>query len=343
MEKCERYNKFNDFLKLGNRTLIYGIEIDPSLALYHGKLSEYQNELKKWMNSTNVPDDDKLELILSCYNNKSRFQNLKNSFETKNVIPFVGAGVSIPCGMKGWRVFLEDFIGQDMDCYDDIILMLDNGKFDDAVDKIIDTVGVGVFEDAYNASYSTPESNIQLKGAAVHLGKIFTSVVTTNFDLVIERSFRQSDKTPRVYTGLSHEGFFNDTINGHSSILKIHGDCLDRTRRILTKIEYDSHYGDRVDLDKPLVSVFDRIYMQKKLFFMGCSLSTDRTMEVFKLIKDRERRRGTETVQHIALLEDCSTKDRVNREKELVDTYGIYPIWFPPGAFSSIEIVLKAL
>ena len=74
------------------------IVIDP--VGYKDAFSDWLDERKKRL-STKADD------ILELYDNQGRFNRLRDAYKRGAVIPFIGAGMSIPSGYPGWSNFLR--------------------------------------------------------------------------------------------------------------------------------------------------------------------------------------------------------------------------------------------
>jgi hypothetical protein len=129
-------------------------------------------------------------------------------------------------------------------------------------------------------------------------------------------------------------------MEGVPAIVHIHGDILNATGCILTKKQYIEAYGNKeVELTKSIPRFLANQYERRTLLFIGCSLNRDRTIEVFRTVKNTLR--DEERPQHFSL--ESMPED----EKELTDrnryllNIGITPIWFPNDQFDFVERILR--
>src|SRR5207248_3615079 len=107
---------------------------------------------------------------------------------------------------------------------------------------------------------------------------------TTNYDRLIEQAFDTgANNAFQVINGmaaLAKPGL------GHTSIIKLHGDVTTPKECILSKNQYDQAYGS-IDLTRPIPKLLEYYYKNSSLLFLGCSLNNDRTVHVFRAIKQK--------------------------------------------------------
>lgn len=276
--------------------------------------------------------------ILDKLDQQDRFLRLIEAHKDGNVMPFVGAGLSMPSGYPGWSHFLRKQWLQTLLNESDLDELLENGRYEDAAQKLADAFNDALFSETIDHTFAC--SREPLAGAAGILPYIFAgSVVTTNFDNVIERCYLNADKP------------FSEKLSGQDSsairrllalnerfILKLHGKAITGNGRILTKSEYDRHYSGDNTLNKTIKALCD----SRSLLFLGCSLTVDRTIAV---IKEYVTEQGHDNLpKHYAFLEEPGTKEeRLKRNGDLASCH-IYPIWYPQYSHDeSIEALLMKL
>jgi len=160
-------------------------------------------------------------------------------------------------------------------------------------------------------------------------------VVTTNFDRVLERVFAEAGSPfEHVVWGSQVDSMRRAMAENRAFLLKIHGDAEERSGRVLTKREYETHYasGDPDGLRAQL----GRIFQGRTLLFVGCSLGKDRTMDVlFELLQQASG------LEHFAVLESPPSEDAFYAKQQLLGERGILPIWYPAGRHDLIEPLLR--
>jgi len=165
------------------------------------------------------------------------------------------------------------------------------------------------------------------------------SVVTTNFDNVIERSYHNADKPFfEKLSGCESQEIRRFLAVNTKFILMFHGKATSERGRILTQAEYDAHYVDGNTIHKTMKALCD----SRSLLFLGCSLTVDRTITAIKEYVTEEGHGNLP--KHYAFLEEPdSEEERIERQSQLAACH-IYPIWFPVLTHNeSIEALLTKL
>src|SRR5262245_31623286 len=110
------------------------------------------------------------------------------------VVPFVGAGISVPIGYPGWTSFLLEQAEQ-FQRRAEIAAQLAAGKYEDAAETLSEMQGPRAFADAIEAAFGVHRMRRRrINGAAKWLPRIATGpVITTNFDRVLETCFEQAE------------------------------------------------------------------------------------------------------------------------------------------------------
>ena len=109
--------------------------------------------------------------------------------------------------------------------------------------------------------------------------------------------------------------------------LKVHGHVEEPETFIFTKEQYDKAYGEKDRMDGPLAKTLRQIYISHSLLFLGCRLEADRTLQLFKQVKESG---GFEIPEHFAFL-PLPKDDEAKKQKEskLLEIE-IQPIWYSP-------------
>jgi len=275
--------------------------------------------------------------ILKKFDQNDRFLRLTEAHKTGGVMPFVGAGLSMPSGYPGWTSFLRKQRKQTTIPEADLEALLKFGQYEEAAQLLADAQAVA-FSEAVDSSFGCTRE--PLTGAVGLLPYIFKgSLVTTNFDNVIERSYKNADNViTEKLSGCESEEIRRNLALNVKFILMLHGKATSGRGRILTKTEYDAHYIDGSTLKKTIKAICD----SKSLLFIGCSLTVDRTIIA---IKEYVTEEGHDNLpKHYAFLEEPdSEENRIARQDELAACH-IYPIWYPQNTHDeSIEALLTKL
>jgi hypothetical protein len=193
--------------------------------------------------------------------------------------------------------------------------------------QVHDDLGAALFNEKLEAKFIHTKP---LVGAVNYLPILFPkqSVITTNFDPVIERIYETAkDKVPgfdMVKSGRSLAEVLRQMAGGSRLLIKLHGDCRQVAERVLLKTEYDAAYAD-VGVVK---NFFNKVMFGQSLLFLGCSLSVDRTINSMQEVV---KQYGPDALpRHYAILELKAADDPVARSKFLSKA-NIFPIWYPEG------------
>lgn len=242
----------------------------------------------------------------------------------------------MPSGYPGWTAFLRKQRKQTTIAEDEFERWLSEGKYEEAAQRIADQMDVA-FNEAVDSKFGGTRD---LTGIVELLPYIFKgSVITTNFDNVLPRSFANAENPfMEIFSGCDSEEIRRKLAADERFLLMLHGRAPSGRGRILTSNEYEEHYTNGRTLRKTITSFCDR----NNLLFLGCSLTVDRTLATIRTYVNEE---GHDNLpKHYALLaEPSSDEERLERQRELAKCH-IYPIWYPAGTHDeSIEALLTKL
>jgi len=250
-----------------------------------------------------------------------RFQLLCEKKEQQRVLPFIGAGMSLPSGFKLWSDLLLDLTADSPALRERVEACLAGYQYEDAAQDICDTLGEAALNHDIEAFLG--RGGYELNGAVKLLPFCFQSgCITTNLDNVLERVYLETASSfgdPVSGAALKQQrGFVNPDEN---KLFKLHGTAASHEGRVLTRQEYDQTYANDVTLSR----ILDLIIGNRHLLFIGCSLGVDRTVqELTRLFAEA----AGNYPQHFAFLPVYDNTDRETRRKELAQA-NITPIWYP--------------
>ena len=279
------------------------------------------------------------EILNLLDDNRDWFNNLKNSFKRGRVIPFIGAGMSMPSGFPGWRAFLES-VRQEVLDEDEIATfasLLDKGRYEDAAQLLADR-GADYLQEKLSNKFGKTLSFDEIEGDICRLPDFFDGHIdTTNYDLLIDTVLKERNFSFHVENGLHACGLMRTLTDKERVLLKLHGIYDARKNRIITTADYQWHYKNNNFVPQCI-----RDLCNHTLLFLGCSLSVDRTIEVMRSIKGELG--GDNAVRHYAFLsnEDLSDSERIKRRRELQEA-NIFPIWYDGDHDEDIEALLELL
>ena len=316
---------------------IVGLPFQRSRILGELEPNAYDVSFDEWTTQRTERILDNANKILKNFDNGNRFEQLKRTYDNGRVMPFLGAGISMPSGYPGWTQFLYDACEESHLTDQDLAAFLANGQYEEAAQALHDDMTAAVFNELLESAF---KSKKDLCGSIRCLPMLFpsSSIITTNFDDLIERAYKEVEQNfDQVRSGTTLNEVLRLISMGNKLLVKLHGSCDLVAERVLLKDEYDSAYGDGNEVKK----FFNRILFGQSLLFVGCSLSVDRTIQA---MIDVVEEHGAETLpRHYAFLELKNGDDRVARKKELARA-NIFPIWYPEGEHDeSIEALFTLM
>lgn len=274
--------------------------------------------------------------ILENHEQQDRFRRLTEAYQSGSVMPFVGAGLSMPSGYPSWTAFLRRQRKETAIIEEDFDRLIRDGFYEEAAQLIADEQGVA-FNEAVDNKFGCTRN---LFGSVELLPYVFSgSIVTTNFDNVLERSFSNAEKPfLEKFSGWESHDIRRKLTADERFLLALHGRASSGRGRILTFREYETHYTDGNTLSKTVKA----LCATHNLLFLGCSLTVDRTLTA---MRDYMNEEGHDNLpKHYAFMAEPSTDEiRIERQRELARCH-IYPIWYPADTHDeSIEALLTKL
>lgn len=271
--------------------------------------------------------------LINLRQNRQRLNNIREN--RKNIVPFVGAGISAACGLFTWHQLLDILASEyltkkQLEKYKNTTDYL---KYAEAIvsasgnpDAVMRRIGE-IFED----------TDIRISKSPYLLVSSFSNnIVTTNFDLILETTARKF-KTKGEYKVLLPclSGQMTTAIQENKkSILKMHGSIEEISSIVFSESQYNEFYGS----DKPLPMFLETFFSGRSLLFVGCSLVKDRTMEILtKCIKRNSK------IRHYAIVELPQNSEEEIMKRNYLTSIGIDPIYYPVGDYESVELLLEYL
>jgi hypothetical protein len=312
----------------------------PSRAFYFGDRSLYEQEARRF-------DQEQKARVLNTDQFRSNllvFDELRRSCRRGFVIPFVGAGMSKSAGLPDWKEYL---LGLCDDVGLDAVAMRERleaqADFEGAMNDIVQKLTINRFERDFERNFSVAD---EVSGAVALLPKLFDgSVITTNFDRVIERVYEDAGKPfEEKVTGRGRaNAFFRAIPAGQRYLLKLHGNIDNAAERALNQDEYSAAYGNAGDINMtfPLPRLLKRLFTSYSFLFLGCSLTADRTVHTFVRVTGDE---GPDNLPHHYAVVACPAEAAGRRaiDQRLADAH-ITPLWYPDGEHEHVEQILELL
>ena len=297
----------------------------------------------------NFNENDFNEVMGYCNQNPAIYDKIVQGLKEKKLVPFIGTG--LPSAIKkdrkpifpAWSDLLNRMAGfiQDQTLSDCIKSLSKIGEYTVAAQLIAQAHGETKVEQSLReifASNKIPDrfTPAQKKEAIFSLPGIFgeTLMLTTNFDTMIERVYLEKRLSIPTAT-------INDTkkldlvLNGHgkSLLFKVHGDVDSSDDMVFTKESYDKKYEESASLYKALYTII----RTKKLFFIGSSLTVDRTINMVQEVS-----RTTKRDPHLGITSVSLNMKTDERIRELSDI-GIEAILYPKGHYNVLNTIFNKL
>ncbi|GAA3125027.1 SIR2 family protein [Streptosporangium carneum] len=288
------------------------------------------------------------EDIITYAGNKDTVKKLAETIRSRRgIVPFIGAGLTVPYEYQGWTDFLKN-LAQEADKEGEVSTLIDNHDsnscgYERAAEILQQALGFRRFEDlVYDAFCPNKARHPGNITAVEYLPPLFHGpMVTTNFDHVIEDTYKVSGNPFDLLAWGNRSMIFKRALFERFHILlKIHGDVLDESDRVLTVAEYDRQYNSRENHDpnapNTLYQLLRHLFSGNSVLFIGCSLSNDRVVKVL-----------TETCSdphcHFAVVERPAEDEAARNRSRFLSDHNIRPIWHPPGMYDQIAVLLDYL
>ena len=331
-------NKFEEYINqkyIGDSFFEKFSSINASEVLKELKKESYDNEFELWKQSYEKD-------LLSIKSSKDNFNELVKVIKKNKIVPFIGSGLSVASGYKIWASYLIE-LAKEISKESEVLIFLKKAQYEEVAEFLSEQLGKENFNSKIDFKFA--ENSKKPIGIINILPRITNgTIVTTNFDKLIEKVFSNHGKMLTIVHGNEDKEFHRSFAKGDDYLLKLHGSVNDTNSRIFTKSEYESAYLDysgNIDFQKPLPENLSKIYKNATLLFLGCSLENDRTMQLFKSIMEQEDER--KIPRHYAFLSSPEKlEDLIEKEKFLTE-HMIFPIWYPKGEYEILDNMIELL
>lgn len=344
----EYYVDFNEWLDSDDAAAVReankvdGISV-PSKAFYAGDKEAYDQAFQEYRETRR---NEVLNERYLCdqfsddhwfQRNLDRFEQLVGRLEDGDVVPFIGAGLSVSGGFPSWEGHLRT---QGRTAGIDpahIETLLASGQYEVVIEEIETSRGRDVFIQEIRDVFSRTG---RITNTTLLITELFPdTVITTNYDRLIEQAFDTgAENAFQVINGMSA---LEEPATDRVSIIKLHGDIKTPVNCILSKNQYDQAYGNGgIDMTLPIPKLLEYYYKNSSLLFLGCSLNSDRTIQVFRAIKQAIER-DIVIPQHFSIEQAPETEQELVDRNAYLSRLGITSIWFEKGQFEYVEGMLR--
>jgi len=271
------------------------------------------------------------EILNSECNRAAAEQMIDAIKQPLSLVPFVGAGLSVPWGYPTWPGFLQS-AAEKTPNFVDIQREIARGEYILATDHIEGALGKDGFNELVTETFGLDKLRRPSNPTAVQTLTKFVHgpVITTNFDSVLSLNFREAGNPFVLELWAGKPWLGTDVLlEDLHCLLKLHGDAADYHDRVLTPSEYKKHYGDST---QPLPRLLKNVFSSRPVLFTGCRLKEDWYLQILEGLSPAP--------QHFAIVEFPGESVRDQREAEL-RSHAIMPIWYPIGQHDHVLEILK--
>jgi hypothetical protein len=335
LEESDDAQSLRDDLGLDNLS-------QPAKALFAGDKAQYDQAFEQYKTNRRqelLSRDYLLPLTgdeLWFERNVEHFEQLLLQMAKGNVLPFVGAGVSVGGRFPTWQKHLRQQGKTANIPSEHIEVRLAAGEYETIIAEIETSRGREVFvaeiRDVFGKRGTVPD-------AVWRLTELFNdTVLTTNYDRLLEQAFGvvREDRLQIINALMRTE----QPDAKRTTLVKLHGDITNPGKCILSKNQYDAAYGaDALDLSLPIPKLLSHYYQSTSLLFLGCSLNNDRTVQVFCAV--RQQAGNAEFPQHFSFEQACDNPETMAERNAMLESPGITAIWFEKDRFDLVERLLE--
>lgn len=313
--------RFHDHLDDVSPVIWGGVPYPSGQAFHDHAPDDYEANMTEWLQGQQDDARNRVGEMLQECGCLQRFNRLAERHKERQILPFVGAGMSKPSGFPMWGAFLCELAQNDPAVLEKVEAAIEEGRFSDAAQVIADDFDENMLaeqiENYFAAQLFEPQGPVRLIPELFKLG-----CVTTNFDHVLEKVYEENAVNfAQVYAGAAIIDAPKEAASGENVLFKIHGTATSKNGRVLTTAEYAAAYGN----ESTVPGTLNHLITNRSLLFMGCSLATDRTITA---LQDIKKINGATGLRHYAFLADPGQESRTARHAELNEAE-IHPIWYP--------------
>ena len=327
--------RLGDGTELGDIVLVGNAEFLPKVLLK--EFDQYEQEFFSWTHDDwRIQQTERRNVMLDHLANGNRYLDLQDAFKRKQVVPFVGSGMSVPSGMPTWSEFLKqvgDYVSCDMSKLEQLICA---SLFEEAADLIASSTNPRLFAERIEHILRVVDPSA-IAGPVGLLPELFSDlVITTNLDDVLEQLYNLCDNSfEHVLSGTNLSDYRRLKSPEARFLLKMHGDSRNQRDRVILPNEYQKVYvpGNVVYEEITL------IFRQYSLLFLGCSLRQDRTVNLIEKVAGTDENMP----KHFAFLPDPDSDAQRLQREEFLTKKGVYPIWYELPHNEAIMALLEGL
>ncbi len=277
----------------------------------------------------------------------------------QQLVPFVGAGFT-QFHYRGWGSLLREISDRYPDCQEELEGLLKKGEYEDAASLLQEEMGArdrgrrDVFTRCIKREFgerTVEDAFAKMSAERRGIPRVFRGpILTTNYDLLIERAYSEAGEDIEVAYPhvVYHRSRVEELLRStRPSLFKLHGDVRDPDKIVITREDYDKNYDKGSELTRFMGSVFEG---RDAVLFLGCSLGSDRTMDVLDRSADNHvyyalvgLPEGTENSGDPFspnLVVDGKREPGYREVSRRLAGMNVRPIWYPHGQHEALDALL---
>ena len=289
--------------------------------------------------------------------NERAFQGIQEQLAKNNLIPLFGAGFTGDV-YPVWPSLLRKIAEPFPNCQTQLESQLNAGQFEEAASTLCEEMDEFEFQEELYQTFgphTVPDAMEKLTPARKAIPRIFNGpMMTTNVDLCLEEIYGHRLEVLCPHTKY-HLPQADRALQTAAPILfKLHGSVSDREHMVFTKEDYDKVYLSPSAQSSPLVHTLSSIFSSRPVLFLGCSLYTDRVVQVlnaccehrtyFALVElPKETENEANPWEPLLVNADGAENEVYRQRRQFMSKHHIQCIWYPCGQYEALDWFLQAL
>jgi hypothetical protein len=199
---------------------------------------------------------------------------LKELSKDKKLIPFIGAGFSVPLELPSWNELIR-ILAEKLEWDSDVFLQSGNYNYLQLAEYFVIKKSKGELRYALSKEMIIRDAILKKSRAHRALTDLQPKIIyTTNYDEGIEQAFKLYSKNFCVIRNIND---FENPLENHTLIYKFHGDFVDDDSLVLT----ETSYFDRMAFEDPLDIRLRSDILNNTLLFLGYGFNDINTRFIF--------------------------------------------------------------
>jgi len=308
-------------------------------ALFVSDLPIYRQLIK---DDIQIRRNSILELDKFTANDGAYDKLLRMVRQKANVLPFVGAGFSVASGCPSWSDYILNQAVRVGLNRDEVKRRLKEGEQEILMDEVVNRLSLTVFQRDFTAQFESAKISPTLSPSVELIDLFDGCYITTNFDRILEKCHAEKRGFEEKVVGKERTGRFLKAIyRSEKYLLKLHGNIDEQRNRVLTQAEYNEAYGSsNIDYSLPIPNTIKRIFSSYSVLFVGCSLISDRYLQILRTVRNSD---PDFMPEHFAIINAPEDSEEFLLRDQFLADHGITPIWYTDGEWGAPGEILKLL